>query len=102
MLAQRCQIICRESLYKNYEFSKIAFTELEIEDLCVFRYNCKGCFTEHPCQDQHISHGGVWNRSHGLNKSLSTLSGVSWSLREREDVDCKHHSEENRSAGAIY
>ena len=58
MLAQRCQIICREIYTKIMNFSKITLTELEIEDLCVLRYNCKGRFTEHPCQDHHISHGG--------------------------------------------
>ena len=81
----------RESA-KIIKFSKIG----------VLRYYCQGCFTEHSCQDQHISHGGVLNRSHGLNKLLSTSSGVSWSLREQEDVDCKHHREENGSAGAVY
>ena len=40
-------------------FSKIALTEWKIEILCVLRYNCQGCFTEHPSQDQHKSHGGV-------------------------------------------
>ena len=53
-------------------FSKLTLIEWEIEDLCVLRYNCQECFTEHPCQDQHMSHGGVWNRSHGLSKLLST------------------------------
>ena len=24
----------------------------------MLRYNCQGCFTEHPSQDQHMSHGG--------------------------------------------
>ena len=56
---------------KNNEFFKNCI-EPEIEDLRVLRYNCQGCFTEHPSQDQHMSHGGVWNRSHGLNKLLST------------------------------
>ena len=23
----------------------------------MLRYNCQGCFTEHPSQDQHMSHG---------------------------------------------
>ena len=69
----------RESA-KTINFSKITLIELEIEHLRALRYNCQGCFTEHPNQDQHMSHGGVWNRSHGLNKSLSTSSGVSWSL----------------------
>ena len=68
----------------------------------MLRYNCQGCFTEHPSPDKHMSHRGVLNRSHGLNKSLSILSGVSWRHREREDVDCKCHHEENGSAGAIY
>ena len=61
----------RESA-KIMNFSKITLIEREIEDLRVLRYNCQGCFTEHPSQDQHMSHGGVWNRSHGLNKLLST------------------------------
>ena len=52
-------------------FSKIAIIEWEIEDLTALKCNCQGCFTEHPSQDQHMSHGGVWNTSHGLNKSLS-------------------------------
>ena len=58
---------------KIMNFSKIALIEREIEDLRVLRYNCQGCFTDHPSQDQHMSHGGVWNRSHSLKKSLSTL-----------------------------
>ena len=53
-------------------FSKIAIIEWEIEDLTALKCNCQGCFTEHPSQDQLMSHGGVWNTSHGLNKSLST------------------------------
>ena len=52
-------------------FSKIAFIEWEIEDICSLRYNCQGCFAEHPSQDQHMSHGGVLNRT----KSLSTSIG---------------------------
>ena len=24
----------------------------------MLRYKCQGCFTEHPSQDQHMSHGG--------------------------------------------
>ena len=39
-------------------FSKIALIEREIEDLRMLRYICQGCFTEHPSQDQHMSHGG--------------------------------------------
>ena len=54
---------------KITNFSKITLIEREIKDLPVLRYNCQGCFTEHPSQDQHMSHGGVWNRSHGLNRS---------------------------------
>ena len=36
--------------------SKIAFIEREIEDLCMLRYNCQACLTEH--QNNHMSHGG--------------------------------------------
>ena len=57
---------------KIMNFSKITLTERKIEDLRVLRYNCQGCFTEHPSQDQHMSHGGVLNRPHGLNKLLGT------------------------------
>ena len=39
-------------------FSQITLIEREIEDLRMLRYNCQGCFTEHPSQDQHMSHGG--------------------------------------------
>ena len=39
-------------------FSKIAIIEWEIEDLTALKCNCQGCFTEHPSQDQHMSHGG--------------------------------------------
>ena len=62
----------RESA-KTMNFSKIILIEREIEDLRVLRYNCQGCFTDHPSQDQHMSHGGLWNRSHSLKKLLSTL-----------------------------
>ena len=44
---------------KIMSFSKIALIEWKIEDLHVLRYNCQGCFTEHPSQDKHKSHGGV-------------------------------------------
>ena len=97
----------RESA-KIINFSKISLIERNIEDLRVLRYNCQGCFTDHPSQDQHMSHGGgwgvggVWNRNHGLNKSLSTSIRCILSLREREDVDCKCRREKNGSAGAIY
>ena len=47
----------RESA-KIMNFSKITLIEQEIEDLSVLRYNCQGCFTEHPSQNQHMSHGG--------------------------------------------
>ena len=70
----------RESA-KIMNFSKITLIEREIGDLRVLRYNCQGCFTEHPSQDQHMSHGGC----------MEQFSGVSWSLREQEDVDCKRH-----------
>ena len=43
----------RESA-KIMNFLKIALIEREIEDLRMFRYNCQGCFTEHPNQDQHM------------------------------------------------
>ena len=47
-------------------FSKIALIEQEIEDLCILRYNCQECFTEHSSQDQRMSQGGCidnisWN-----------------------------------------
>ena len=107
MLALRCQKKLKRGSAKILNFSKFALIEWKIQDLCVLRYNCQGCFTEHQSQDQHMSHGGgggggVWNRSHGLNKSLSTLIRHILSLREREDVDCKCRCEENGSARAIY
>ena len=37
----------RESA-KIMNFSKITLIVREIEDLCMLRYNCQGCFTEHP------------------------------------------------------
>ena len=70
----------RESA-KIMNFSKITFIEWEIGDLRVLRYNCQGCFSEYTSQDQHMSHGGC----------MEQISGVSWSLREQEDVDCKRH-----------
>ena len=39
-------------------FSKITLIVGATEDLRVLSYNCQGCFTEHPSQDQHMSHGG--------------------------------------------
>ena len=83
MLALRCQKKLKRGSAKILNFSKLALIEWKIQDLCVLRYNCQGCFTEHPSQDQHMScGGGVWNRAHGLNKSLSTLIRRILSLRE--------------------
>ena len=31
---------------------------IKFSKIRVLRYNCQWCFTEHSCQDQHISHGG--------------------------------------------
>ena len=72
MLAQEMSNNLKRESATIMNFSKLTLIEWEIEDLCVLRYNCQECFTEHPIQDQHMSHGGVWNRSHGLNKLLST------------------------------
>ena len=47
----------RESA-KIMNVSKITLIEWGKEDLHVLRYNCQGCFTQHPSQDQHMSHGG--------------------------------------------
>ena len=47
----------RESA-KIMNFSKITLIEREIEDISMLTYNCQGCFTEHPSQDQHMSHRG--------------------------------------------
>ena len=54
--------------------SKIALIEREIEDLCMLRYNCQACFTEHPSQNQHMSHGGC-------------MEQISWSEQAVEYFD---------------
>ena len=46
-----------ERVRKNYEFFKNRI-EWEIEDLHALKNNCQGGFTEHPSQDQHMSHWG--------------------------------------------
>ena len=48
---------------KIMNFSKIALIEREVEDLRVLGYNCEGCFTEHPSQDQHMGQGGCMQQT---------------------------------------
>ena len=70
MLAQEMSNNLKRESATIMNFSKLTLIEWEIE---------------HPSQDQHMSHGVVWNRSNGLNKSLSTsIRRVLESSRTRE------------------
>ena len=92
----------RESA-KIMNFSKIALIEWDIEDLPALKYNCQWCFTEHPSQDQHMSHVGCMEQISWSEQVVEYFDQAYLGIfQEREDADCKRHCEENGSAGAIY
>ena len=50
----------------------------------MLRYNCQGCFTEHPSQDQNMSHGGCMEQISWSEKVVEYFNQAGLGVFENE------------------